>query len=273
MNRPNLLLILLFSTNFIFCQTHFYVGARSNSMANASVALFDVYAYHNNPGAIAVLNTATAGVSYENRFLLKDFQKQGIAIALPVKIGVVSFGAQLSGYDALRTRKVGAGYSFKLTEKLFTGIQFNYHTIRFSDNYVAINSFTGEFGLYTYLTNQCRLGVSVYNLGRSKVQGFKNEACTTLMRLGLVYELSPQILFSIESEKDLFYQLRCKGAFEYKPLKNFFFRGGIASQPNELTFGFGYKIKLFQFDIGSSFHQFLGWSPHFSFTYSFDKKS
>lgn len=64
----------IFFTCYSFSQGWLPVGARSNSLVNASVAIADVWAYHHNPGALGELKQAAAGISYENRFLLKELQ-------------------------------------------------------------------------------------------------------------------------------------------------------------------------------------------------------
>ena len=48
-------------------------GARSMSMGNASTTFNDVWAYHNNPGALGDIDKFSVGISYENRFLLRQF--------------------------------------------------------------------------------------------------------------------------------------------------------------------------------------------------------
>jgi len=56
------------------------------------------------------------------------------------------------------------------------------------------------------------------------------------------------------------------------PSETFAFRGGFATQPIELSFGFGWLIsKKYTLDFGTQFHQVLGWSPNISFKYAFIK--
>lgn len=269
MLRLTILFIITFITQFSVGQGYLFVGARSNSLANASAALVDAWAFHHNPGAVGLIKKTEIGISYENRFLLKDFQSQGLVYAQPIKKGVVSVGAQLYGLDAYRTTRIGAGYSLKLMDKLAAGVQLNYQGIRFSSNYGFKNTVTAEAGLLLSLTENFKFGLSVFNLGRTKLASFQNERLTTLMRLGAVYQFSTVVLLAIEVEKNVYNPVRLKSGIEYKPLKNLFLRGGFATQPVEFTFGFGYKFKIIQFDFGTAYHQLIGWSPHISLTHSF----
>lgn len=269
MLRLTILFIITFIAQFSVGQGYLFVGVRSNSLANASATFIDAWAFHHNPGALGELKKAEIGISYENRFLLKDFQSQGLVYAQPVKKGVVSIGAQLYGLDAYRTTRIGAGYSLKLTEKLAAGVQLNYQGIRFSSNYGFKNTVTAEAGLLLSLTEKIKMGVSIFNLGRTKIASFQNERLATLMRIGGAYQLSKVVLLALEIEKNVYNPVRLKSGIEYKRLKNLFLRGGFATQPVEFTFGFGYQFKILQLDFGTAYHQLIGWSPHISLTHSF----
>ena len=219
-----------------------------------------------------MIKKAEIGVSYSTKYLLKDFQSQGVVYAQPLKRGVLSFGAQLYGLDALKSERIGIGYSLKLVDKLSLGVQMNYQGLQFGSNYGSKNSATAEAGIYADITDKLKFGASVFNLGRKRLAAFQNERLTTLVRMGFAYHLSQKVLFLIETEKNIYYNLRLKGAFEYQPIKKFFFRGGIATQPIEMAFGFGYRFKTLQMDLGSSYHQLIGWSPHISLSYKFEKE-
>lgn len=269
-------IILLFTTlllqSIVFSQGWVPVGSRSNALANASVTLIDAWAYHHNPGALGEITSPTVGVSYENRFLLKEFQSQGIAYAHPLKYGVISVGGQFYGYKLFRTQRVGVGYSLKLAKRFYAGVQINYQGLQLNSNYGNKNTVTGEIGLQTLITDNWRLGFSVLNVGASKLNSYQNERFATHFRLGMSYLLANKVLFLLEASKTIVDKVKIKGAVEYEPFKNFFIRAGVASAPLEITFGFGYKWKVVSFDIGSAYHNVLGWSPNISITYSANKK-
>jgi hypothetical protein len=80
-------------------------------------------------------------------------------------------------------------------------------------------------------------------------------------------KLSKKLLLLCEAEKNVDFPLRFKAGIEYQPIADFYFRGGFATEPIEYSFGVGYCYKKnYKLDIGSAYHQILGWSPHFSFT-------
>ncbi len=92
-----LLAILIFGAHVSFTQGWNPVGSRSNALANTSVCLTDVWAYHHNPGAAASIKTISFGAYYETRFLTKELQTQALALAIPLKVGVITAGAQIFG--------------------------------------------------------------------------------------------------------------------------------------------------------------------------------
>lgn len=237
------------------------------SMANASVTLNDAWSHFNNPGAIGAVENFTAGLSYENRFLLKELQSQAFAAAIPLKAGVVSAGGQMFGYRDFRTYKAGVGYGLKLSEKLFAGVQMNYLGLQLNNAYGSKHTISGDLGVLGKITDHWLFGVSVNNLFRAKLAEYQDDRFTTKMRFGSSYILSDKAIIAGEVEKDITNPMRFKAGIEYKPIKNFCIRGGVATAPVELSFGIGYKAEVITIDVGSSYHQILGWSPHFGLTF------
>lgn len=267
-------LILLCSSfaSLSFSQGWVPMGSRSMSMANASTTLNDVWAYHHNPAALADIESITAGVSYENRFLLRELQSQGFAVAIPLTVGVISVGGQTYGYSQYRSYKGGLGYSMQLAEKLYAGVQLNYLGLQLPENYGSKSSLSAEAGIYAKFTDNWKIGFSVYNIGRAKLAEFEDDRFSTVMRIGTAYTFSEKVIVAVDFEKNLDYPLRLKAGIEYEVLDNFYLRGGMATNPVELTFGFGYRFKQIQLGIGSAYHQTLGWSPHFALIFQASKK-
>jgi len=262
-----LISLLFLTTAFLsFSQGYVPAGARSMSMGNASTTFNDVWAYHNNPGALADVKKFSVGLSYENRFLLKQLQSQGIAVAIPLKVGVLSFGGHLYGSSLYRSTKIGVGYSMKLSEKFFSGVQLNYQNLSIQ-NYNSKNALTAEIGIYAKITEKWLLGISVFNLGRAKLSAYQDDRFSTIFRLGSSYQFSKKLLLSGEFYKDLDTPLRFKAGIEYEVVDHLFVRGGFMSSPTELTFGFGYNFKQIRLNVGSAYERIVGWSPHFSISF------
>lgn len=260
-----LLVLIFFSVEFLgFSQGIYPAGARSISMANASVTQNDVWSVYNNVGAAADIKSLRIGVSYHNRFLLKELQTQGIAAVIPLKVGAITVGVRHFGYRQFRSMNAGVGYSMRLFKKFYAGVQVNYQGLFLNENYGSKNTVTGDLGIYSYITDNWKLGASVSNLWRSKLSEFQDDRLTTAIRLGTSYNFSDRALIVLEAEKRIDDPLRAKFGVEYQAVKNLFIRGGVATAPIEFSFGLGYHFKMIGISAGTSYRQTLGWSPHFS---------
>ena len=267
-DRIFLMTIFIFSLQFSFGQGWLPMGSRSHALGNASVAIDDIWAYHHNPANLVSVKKLGLGLSYENRFLLKELQSQGFVVALPLKVGVISFGLQSFGFKNFRTNRLGLGYSMKLADFLSCGVQLNYHQVRLTDAYGRKDALTAELGLRADITDNWKVAFSIFNLTRTKISEFGEDRLTTLMRLGTQYTFSEKVMLVAELEKNIEFPVRFKTGIEYSPISKLFLRGGFATQPIEISAGLGYRFKeQFQLDLGSAYHQILGWSPNFSFTY------
>ena len=267
-----LLSTFLLSSYSLLSQGIYPVGARSVAMGSASLGNEDIWAYFQNPGALGFVTSGGAGISYQNRFAMKELQSQGIAFVQPLKTGVISIGAQNYGYQTFKSYRVGAGYSLKLAENLSAGVQLNYQGIRLPEYYGSENTVTAEFGFLARVNESWKIGFSVFNLGRTKLSDFEDDRLSTLFRLGTTYTISKKLFFTVEANKDVDSKIQFRGGMEYEALKNFYLRAGISSNPTELSFGMGYKWKKIQLDAASNYHQVLGFSPAISFTYSFEPR-
>ncbi len=262
-----------FFLHSIFAQPEPIVGARLVACGAAHVALSDPWAFQSNPGALASLAQTTISATYQSRFLLKEMQSQGLVFVQPIQRGVFSFGGSMHGNELLRSLRGGLGYSMKLSEKFYAGLQFNYNRIALAENYGTQSTITAECGVFISLTENWRLGASVFNLGRAKLSDFQDERLATQLRLGTSISLSKLVLLCFEAQKDVEHPLRIKAGVEYLPNKSIAIRAGCKLNPLEISSGFGCIWPAFQLDLATQYHQFLGWTPQVTFTFRTKEKS
>lgn len=254
----SLLFISLLSSWNIHAQHFRQIGSRQAGMGFASVALTDIWAVHNNPGMLGFLKEAGAGVYYENRFFLREFQYQGLTYAQPLKKGTVSFGGQYSGTEAYSTSRAGLGYALAMSEKLSMGVQINYMNVRQPSYYGTKHGVSGEFGLGVKITEKWTFAMAINNLTRAKLADYQNERFETILRAGTLYQLSKRVIISTELEKHIAFPLRVKVGVEYHPVDPFYIRAGASSQPSSVALGFGYAFKNLRFDVSSNYVQPMG---------------
>lgn len=261
-----LLLGLLILPLFATAQGWNPVGSRSAALAHTSVCLDDAWAYFHNPGATASIKTLSAGIYYDTRFLTKEMQTQALALAIPLKKGVLSGGAQFYGYEQYRNTRAGLGYAMQFSEVFQFGIQGNVQTLRLGGNYGNTISGTMEAGLLAKLNSKWQIGLSVVNIGRQKINPL-NDRFTTVMRGGFIYKPSSKVHLLAEIEKQVITKISFKGGIEYMPVDQFVIRFGAHSGPMEMAFGFGYKNKTIALDLHTQYHPILGWSPGIGLNY------
>src|SRR5690554_62040 len=244
-------------------------GARVGALANNGVTFVDAFSFHHNPGALGFIEQGSAGISYESRYALKELQSQSVAVAVPLKIGVISAGGQFYGYDTYRTTRAGLGYSMKLSEKISAGVQFNYLGMNLGSYYGSKHGISAELGALAKLTDKVSIGFSVVNLGRAKLADFKDDRFGTLLRLGISYQLIEELLIVAEIEQEVTYDTRLRAGIEYHPIDLLYIRAGVQGAPMDFAFGFGLKYERFKLDLSTQYNQVLGWTPAASFIVNF----
>jgi hypothetical protein len=269
--KNTLILLLLLFPFLLTAQGWQPVGTRSASMAGSSVTLTDTWSYFHNPGATAGIKEIQIGMSYQNRFLLKEFQTQALVASIPLKKGVLSLGTLYNGAKEFRTLRSGIGYALQLTDIFSLGVQINHQLIQLPSYYGSKNGATAELGLKAMINPKWSIGMSVFNLGRARLSTYGDDRLTTVLRLGSAYIISEKLTAAFEVEKNVDYPASFKLGMDYNAANNFFIRAGARINPLLFSFGFGYKVKNWAIDAGTEWHTFLGWLPTLGVSYKFAK--
>lgn len=267
------LVVLFLSSDLLFGNNgNHHNGARSAAMGNASVTLSDVWSMHHNQAGLAHLDNPVAGVFYENRFLLPELSIGGASFAMPTNSGTFGVGFTTFGHRLHRQGKFGVSYGRKLGEVISTGIRINYENTRLGNDYGDNNTMTIEGGILAKVSDELTFGFHLYNPTRAKLAEYNDERLPTVMRVGMSYKFSDQLFVVVEAEKDVDMDAIAKFGLEYHPVDKFYLRAGIASNPMFSTFGFGLKLDHLTIDFASGVHSVLGYTPHISLIYNFNKK-
>ena len=245
-------------------------GGRSAGMGGASVTLLDLWAVSNNQAGIAGIKTMKLGFYFENRFLIKELSYKSLAFVFPTHSGVLGINYHYFGYSAYNEQKIGLAYAKSFGKIFSAGLQLDYLKTSLADNYGSKNAFTFELGILAKLSQNVSLGAHIFNPVNAKFNDYNNEKIPSVFKLGINYTLSEKLIIAIESEKNIQYDPSFKAGFEYKLIKFVYLRLGISNNPTISTFGFGIDYHQFTLDFSSYIHQYLGYSPQFSFIYNFD---
>ena len=273
-NMKKLLLFLLL-INIIIAKAgneNFSIGARSSGMANSSVSLSDVWSAQQNQAGLGFLHNYSAGVYYENRFLLKELSIRGAVVAVPVKGGTFGLCITNFGYTSYNENKYSLSFAKSFGNKLSAGIALDYLTTKIAEGDGTKGVFAAEFGFQAKPIKGLTIGFHIYNPTRTKLADYYNERIPTIIRLGADYNFSDVVLLAVETDKDISQKANFKAGIEYRVVKEFYLRIGIATNPTLSSFGFGLNLKNIKIDISTSYHQVLGFSPQLGLTYNVIKK-
>jgi hypothetical protein len=269
-------ILFVFSVCFVLFANaeneNFATGARSAGMGNASVSLSDAWSAQQNQAGLGFLHNVSAGVYYENRFLVKELSLKAAVVALPVKGGTFGLAISNFGYSMYSENKYCFSFAKALSDKFSVGVAMDYLTTRIAESYGNKGALAAEVGLQAKPIKGLTIGAHIYNPTRTKFSSYDNERIPTIIRLGADYHFSDNVIVAAETEKDISQKAIFKAGIEYRAVKEFYLRAGIATNPGLSSFGFGLNLKNFKVDISASYHQVLGFSPQFGLTYVFNKK-
>lgn len=250
----------------------FPIGARSSAMGNASASLSDVWSAQHNQAGLGFVHDFSAGVYYENRFLLKELGVKGGVVAIPVKGGTFGVCITNFGYSLYSENKYSLSFAKAFGKGFSMGIAMDYLTTKIAEGYGSTGKFAAEVGLQAKPLKGLTIGAHVFNPTRTKLADYNNERIPTIMRLGADYCFSDKVTLAFETEKDIAQKAIFKAGIEYKAVKQFYLRMGITSNPALSSFGFGLNLKNFKLDFSANYHQTLGFSPQLGLTYVLSKK-
>jgi len=244
-------------------------GSRSLAMGGASVALCDIWSLDNNQAGAAWLKGTTAGMGFENHFLLKELMYEQAALAIAMKAGIFGFVVHRFGNSQYSELKAGLSFARKFGKYFSAAVQLDYLRVRIRDQYGNKNLISCEIGLMYQADRHLNFGFQLVNPVPVRITEHPAERLPTYICIGLSYRFSGEFLATGEVEKDLDHPLTYRTGLEYHFAAPAFARIGFSTGPVSFTFGFGLVFGRFQIDMASEYHQALGFSPSGSVTYSF----
>lgn len=278
---PFLLICILFLT---FQSTSFAqnvpqtFGSRASALGNAAVNEQSVFSVFSNQAGLAELESTSAALFIENRFLISELQLGGLAVALPTKSGTFGIGANYYGFENFSQQHFALSYGRKLFEdKLSIGASFNYLLYNLAD-FGNASGITFGIGVQYQIEERIRVAAHVFNPLRVQLvdNPFADDFVETTMKVGINFVPSEKVEIVLEAAKSVHFPAEFRGGIEYHPIDKLVFRGGFATLPSALvegrfggdlamvSFGLGVDLKVIQIDLASRFHPQLGHTPSVS---------
>lgn len=251
------------------------LGARFAGMGGAGLTLTDLWSIRMNPAGIAGLESAAAGLFYQQHFLSEELASQALGVAIPLGSGVLGIGADRFGYSLYNETRASLTYAMPFGDGLRAGVQMDYLGVRLGENYGSTGSVVAQLGMQARITDDLWIGAHLYNptrarLGTSTEGGVPvDERVPTLLRAGFTYTFSTKLLMSLEAEKDIDQRERVRVGMEYNPVKVLYLRTGISTAPTGSHFGVGFRLERIDIDMAVAVRSQLGPTPMLNLNYRF----
>ncbi|MDA3942363.1 MAG: hypothetical protein PF694_02350 [Bacteroidetes bacterium] len=245
------------------------IGARSAAMGYASVSLTDFWSIQNNPAGMADYKHFAAGIAYQNRYLMQALALKSAAVIAPTKLGVLGVSFNQFGYNLYSENKIGLAYARSFGKVLRLGLQLDYLSTHIAEGYENANAITFEFGAQSQINDKLTVGAYIFNPIKARLSSYTDERIPVVLRFGLSYLFTPELLGTAEIEKNFDNTASIRGGLEYFVLQKFYVRAGLVTNPNMLSFGAGYDIGPASIDIAAGVHQVLGSTIQASLIFNF----
>lgn len=263
-------------------------GARAAALGNASVALAgEVWSMGNNVAGLGEIQRPAAGFYAENRYFSPALNVGALTVALPLgraagasgsvdgaapipaaarawaRHGVVAIEAQRFGGTLYNETRVGAGYGYRLGQISLGGRvdMLQVSTEGLGSRRVVLGTLGGQIEV---VPQRLSFGAALYNLSQTRLASYQDERVPTVLKAGLAYRPSEQVLLLVETEKDVERDANFKAGLEYRPVPALAARLGLASLTEQASAGIGVVAGNFQLDYAAAFQQALGFSQHLS---------
>jgi hypothetical protein len=247
-------------------------GAKATGMGKNGLLNVDVWSVYNNQAALAFIENISAGLDYENRFIMNTLGTSAGAFVLPALTGTLGFDIANMGIEDYGETRIGIGYGKKLAKRLSMGIQFNYHLLNFASGYPSFYTFTGEVGLIAIPLDNLFIGAHVFNPTFAKLNTKYEDPIPVIFKIGAGYKLAGKLMLTAEIEKEQYDRASPRFGIDYSLFKSMSLRSGVSFNPVEVCFGVGWVVqKRLNIDFAFYHHEILGYSPQISLSYSFGK--
>jgi len=263
--KPTSLIFLIFAFSISYSAENYPSGARALALSNAFVSVSDPWSTFHNQAGLARLQSFSAGVFYESRFMVDELSHVAGTFVAPVKAGTFGFSFSQFGKGTYKEHKVGLAFAKRLTKKLNAAIQLDYISSRFPENESAYGFATFEAGVVYAATEDLFFGAHVFNPisnGFDMPEGLQK--MPAVFRVGGHYQFPKMVLVTFETEKNLDNPFIIKSGIEFSPVKNLALRFGVSGEPVNYSAGIGYVVGKITTDIGFSYHGNLGLTPSVS---------
>lgn len=258
------------ATWLVFLPAHaqFIEGAPFTAIANASVAINNVWAANNNPAGLSFLTKTIVAAGYENKFLTKEFSASSLILALPFNKIVIGGSFQKYGIPDFSQIKTGISLSKSFGHTLSYGIRLNYHQINIT-GYNNEKTFSADCGIMYAINKKIWLAASLGNISQESFKTIHDQTIGAYIKFGASFLLNEKLTACSQIDKYTDNALDYRMGLDYKLLEILSLRGGLSFNTFRQYAGIGISHKKLVIDLAVSSHPVLSYSPQIALAYEF----
>ncbi len=208
-----------------------------------------------NQALLASNNYFSAGINYNNRFNICELGTRTAGLIIPA--GNSSLGIIYSnfGYKHFHRETAGLSCGIALSEKISAGVQIDYFSEKTSLEYERRDIITCQTGLLILPKENLSIGIHIFN---PVPNSLRKSFLPTTLSVGAGLKLNKVLFAAAEAEMTTGNNLVVRTGLEYEVVNRFLLRCGFCTDNTSFTFGIGYILNRFQFDMGFATHEKLG---------------
>ena len=268
--RLLIVLLICFSYSHLSAQISLFPqGARSAGLAGIKTVESDIWSVVNNQAGLGLLSGSAIGVSHEQRFMIKEMGVSTVVASFPLLDGGLGFSLANMGLVEYGENRAGIAYGMRLGKKLSMGVGFNYHVLRFPEDYKNPYTITGEVGIIAEPIDHFTVGVHIFNPTFSVLNTEDNNDVPVILSVGLGYRVASLVDLYAELRDDVSEYFQFRFGSEFKVFDLLMIRAGVLSKPFSANMGLGYTGRFFEINFALSKHPHLGYTPQISINFTF----
>lgn len=244
------------------------VSARQRAMGDAGAAVPDAaWAVFLNPAQLAEAEGGEVAASYVRPFGLNFTDRITAAAGLPwttrygrFGLGVSHFAVGLRDTTLLKETKITFAHGLTLFEDMHSKVSFgwsaNFYNVEAGRTVYDLDpgsdtAFSIDLGLLLTVHRRTRIGCRIHNLTVPHI-GVDEEELAQRLLAGISYEPYDGVITTFEFRTEQDHDIQYRGGLEARVLEDFFLRGGVVTDPNRVSAGFGYGREGFTLNYGFS---------------------
>ncbi len=241
-------------------QEVYRLPATFKAIGNASSSLSSPLSVFSNPAG-AAKSGFSAGILYDNRFLVKDLTTRSAFLVAPVFQNCLLFSYSQFGNDYWRETRMSFGLSRELSPLVTAGLQFHYFSLLLAENDKRPSTLLTDLGVQFHFKD-AGLGMQLFNPFAFAGQDDRKELeYPWAVRVGTHKTFQQVFLVAAELYKQQGDAVEPRFGVQYLIKEQLSLRCGVETKTGVYSLGVGTVFRAVHADLAFSYHTVLGLSP------------